>query len=225
MKLCRRSISTNMVRSEERKLFDDVRRAEKKRCDLLLIVRYIQVITVCASNFHMNAEIFKGRRHDQDETAIIAGVLGSVSGLALGLSAFAGGDKVAFPDNWDKGVLTAWSIATTSSNTANSGRRPPRSTPREGQADPAARCSRSCNTRRSSTPPAIRPRTTRAVHQGRSHRLYCDGKRAGWGTEYAADIRDGEWEYQAFTPTRRSTTRPISRRASSATSRMRGRTS
>jgi plastocyanin len=23
-------------------------------------------------------------------------------------------------------------------------------------------------------------------------------KRAGWGTEYAADIRNGEWEYQAF---------------------------
>jgi hypothetical protein len=24
-------------------------------------------------------------------------------------------------------------------------------------------------------------------------------KRAGWGTEYAPDIRNGEWEYQAFT--------------------------
>jgi hypothetical protein len=24
-------------------------------------------------------------------------------------------------------------------------------------------------------------------------------KRTGWGTEYAADIRNGEWEYQAFT--------------------------
>jgi hypothetical protein len=24
-------------------------------------------------------------------------------------------------------------------------------------------------------------------------------KRAGWGTEYAADVRNGEWEYQAFT--------------------------
>jgi len=25
-------------------------------------------------------------------------------------------------------------------------------------------------------------------------------KRAGWGTEYPADLRNGEWEYQAFTP-------------------------
>ena len=24
-------------------------------------------------------------------------------------------------------------------------------------------------------------------------------KRTGWGTEYADDIRNGEWEYQAFT--------------------------
>lgn len=25
-------------------------------------------------------------------------------------------------------------------------------------------------------------------------------KRSGWGTEYPADLRNGEWEYQAFTP-------------------------
>ncbi len=25
-------------------------------------------------------------------------------------------------------------------------------------------------------------------------------KRAGWGAEYADDLRNGEWEYQAFTP-------------------------
>jgi plastocyanin len=28
-------------------------------------------------------------------------------------------------------------------------------------------------------------------------------KRAGWGTEYAADLRNGEWEFQAFTPERK----------------------
>ena len=28
-------------------------------------------------------------------------------------------------------------------------------------------------------------------------------KRAGWGSEYAADIRNGEWEYQVFTPDRK----------------------
>ena len=38
--------------------------------------------------------------------AISAAALGLASGLTLGgLSAFAGGDKVVFPDNWDKGVL------------------------------------------------------------------------------------------------------------------------
>jgi hypothetical protein len=28
-------------------------------------------------------------------------------------------------------------------------------------------------------------------------------KRAGWGTEYADDVRNGEWEYQAFTAERK----------------------
>jgi len=28
-------------------------------------------------------------------------------------------------------------------------------------------------------------------------------KRTGWGTEYPAEIRDGEWEYQAFTADKR----------------------
>ena len=27
-------------------------------------------------------------------------------------------------------------------------------------------------------------------------------KRAGWGAEYPPEIRNGEWEYQAFTPAR-----------------------
>lgn len=27
-------------------------------------------------------------------------------------------------------------------------------------------------------------------------------KRTGWGTEYPDDIRNGDWEYQAFTPTK-----------------------
>ena len=38
--------------------------------------------------------------------AITAAALGLASGVTLGgLSAFAGGDKVVFPENWDKGVL------------------------------------------------------------------------------------------------------------------------
>ena len=52
-------------------------------------------------------------------------------------------------------------------------------------------------------------------------------KRKGWGTEYPDNIRNGEWEYQAFASvTSRSMPRPSSRPASSATSRcLRGRTS
>ena len=45
-------------------------------------------------------------------------------------------------------------------------------------------------------------------------------KRSGWGTEYPDDIRNGEWEYQVFGPTRRSTPKPTLPPASNATSRM-----
>ena len=45
-------------------------------------------------------------RFGSSRLAITAAALGLTSGLTLGgLSAFAGGDKVVFPDNWDKGVL------------------------------------------------------------------------------------------------------------------------
>lgn len=49
-------------------------------------------------------------------------------------------------------------------------------------------------------------------------------KRTGWGAEYPPELRNGEWEYQPSRPTGRSTTRPTSGAASSATSPMRSRT-
>jgi hypothetical protein len=49
-------------------------------------------------------------------------------------------------------------------------------------------------------------------------------KRAGWGAEYPDDLRNGEWEYSAFSVDGSSTTRRTSRRAFSATSRTRTRT-
>lgn len=33
---------------------------------------------------------------------------------------------------------------------------------------------------------------------GELHRYVVMEKRSGWGTEYSEDIRNGEWEYQAF---------------------------
>ena len=46
-------------------------------------------------------------------------------------------------------------------------------------------------------------------------------KRAGFGTEYPPELRNGDWEYAAFSPAGVSMTRPTTRRASNATSRTR----
>jgi len=39
-------------------------------------------------------------------------------------------------------------------------------------------------------------------------------KRTGWGAEYPDDVRNGEWEYSAFTADQNSTTQRTTRRAS-----------
>ena len=44
-------------------------------------------------------------------------------------------------------------------------------------------------------------------------------KRAGWGAEYPDNVRNGEWEYQAFKADKTPTPRPISPPASIVTSR------
>jgi hypothetical protein len=57
---------------------------------------------------------------------VAAVALGSASGALIGYSALAGGDKVAFPENFDKGTLYA-TVATTTSSIVSSMRRRRRS--------------------------------------------------------------------------------------------------
>ncbi len=132
--------------------------------------------------------------------AIIAGALGSASGLALGLSAFAGGDKVAFPENYDKGLLYSvvdrydtkqyrelWSTPA-AVEASRKGEPIPSGTvltlvQYKAQLDAAGNPSKDANGR---------------FLKGDLIAYTVMEKRAGWGTEYAADIRNGEWEYQAF---------------------------
>ena len=44
--------------------------------------------------------------------------------------------------------------------------------------------------------------TMEDYRNGRLHRYVVMEKRAGWGSEYPPDMRNGEWEYQAFNPDR-----------------------
>jgi hypothetical protein len=68
--------------------------------------------------------------------------LGSASGALIGYSALAGGDKVAFPENFDKGTLYATvDRFTTTSSIASSMRRRQRSMRyARGSRSLAARC-------------------------------------------------------------------------------------
>ena len=133
--------------------------------------------------------------------ATIAAALGLSSGLMLGLSAFAGGEKVVFPENWDKGVLyntvdrydvkqyrELWSTAA-AVEAARKGEPIPSGTvltlvQYKAQLDAAGNPTKDDKGR---------------FIKGDLIAYTVMEKRAGWGTEYPAELRNGEWEYQAFT--------------------------
>ena len=134
---------------------------------------------------------------------VAAVALGSASGALIGYSALAGGDKVAFPANYDKGVMY-----TTVDRADNKQYR-------ELFVTPAA----AVEAAKKGAP--LPDGTVLTLVQYRAV-LGADGnptkdangrfskgdivgytvmeKRAGWGAEYPPEIRNGEWEYQAFTP-------------------------
>ncbi len=129
-------------------------------------------------------------------------VLGSASGALLGYSALAGGDKVAFPENFDKGTLYAivdrYDIkqyrelyATPAAVEAvRKGQPIPSGTvltlvQYKAQVDAAGNPTKDANGR---------------FQKGDLVAYAVMEKRAGWGTEYKDDIRNGEWEYQVFGP-------------------------
>jgi hypothetical protein len=134
--------------------------------------------------------------------ALIASALGSASGLVLGLSAFAGGDNVAFPENYDKGVLYSvvdrydtkqyrelWSTPAAVEAARKGGPIPSGTVltlvQYKAQLDAAGNPAKDANGR---------------FLKGDLIAYTVMEKRAGWGAEYPPEIRNGNWEYQAFTP-------------------------
>jgi hypothetical protein len=141
-------------------------------------------------------------KHFKLATAV---ALGSVSGALIGYSALAGGDKVAFPENFDKGTLYA--IVDRHDNkqyrelyatpaaveAARKGQPIPSGTvltlvQYKAQVDAAGNPTKDANGR---------------FQKGDLVAYTVMEKRTGWGTEYADDLRNGEWEYQAFTADRK----------------------
>ena len=134
--------------------------------------------------------------------AITAAALGLAAGLTLGgLAAFAGGDKVVFPENWDKGILY---------NTVDrhdvKQYRELWSTPaaveaaRKGEPIPSGTVLTlvQYNAQLDAAGAPAKDDKGRFI-KGDLIAYTVMEKRAGWGTEYPADLRNGEWEYQAFT--------------------------
>jgi plastocyanin len=132
----------------------------------------------------------------------LAVALGTASGLALGWSAFAGGDKVAYPEGFDKGTMYAqvdrhdikqyrelWATPA-AVEAARKGEPIPSGTvltlvQYKAQLDAAGNPARDAKG---------------SFIKGDLVAYTVMEKRDGWGSEYKDDIRNGEWEYQAFGP-------------------------
>ena len=152
--------------------------------------------------------------------AAIAAVAGL--SLALALQARAGGDKVAFPEDFAKGALY-----TTVDRPDNKQYRelyvtPPSALDAAKKGEPlpsgtvltmvqyAAKLDAAGNPEKDANGRFIKTNVVGYTVME---------KRTGWGAEYPESQRNGEWEYQAFKADKTPTPRPTSPPASTATSR------
>ena len=133
---------------------------------------------------------------------VAAVALGSASGALIGYSALAGGDKVAFPENFDKGTLYA-----TVDRYDNKQYRELYATPaavdavRKGQPIPSGTVLTLVQYKAQLDAAGEPLKDANGRFQKGDLVAYTVmEKRDGWGTEYKDDIRNGEWEYQAFGP-------------------------
>ena len=142
----------------------------------------------------------------QIKTAIVlaCGIVG-LAALGMAVQARAGGDKVAFPENYDKGVMY-----TTVDRADNKQYRELFTTPE------AIEAAKKGEPLPSGTVLTLVQYRAQLDEQGNpkkdSNGRFMKGdllaytvmeKRAGWGAEYPENIRNGEWEYQAFTAERK----------------------
>lgn len=143
-------------------------------------------------------------RHLKAATA--AALLGTACGAAIAFSALAGGEKVAFPEGFDqkdKGALYSivdrydnkqyrelWASPPSVVDLAREGKPIPSGTvltlvQYKAQLDAAGNPIKGPNGR---------------FLKGDLVAYTVMEKRTGWGTEYPDSLRNGEWEYQAFSP-------------------------
>lgn len=128
----------------------------------------------------------------------------AAAALASAPPAFGGGDKVAFPDGFEKGALY-----TTVDRADNKQYRELFTQPSTIDAIKAGKPAPSgavvtlvqYRAQLDTQGNPLRDANGRFV-KGELIGYAVMEKRAGWGAEYPDDVRNGEWEYQAFTATR-----------------------
>ena len=133
----------------------------------------------------------------------VAAAVAAICGLAIGASALhAGGDLVVYPEGYDKGVL----YATIDRYDIKQHRELYSSKAavdavRNGRPIPSGTVLRLVQYKAKVDDKGIPVKGPdgRFVKDGGPLAYTVMEKRAGWGTEYPAEWRNGEWEYQAFT--------------------------
>ena len=126
----------------------------------------------------------------------------AMTASAVAVQVRAGGDKVAFPENFDKGTLYA-----TVDRYDNKQYRELYATPaavdavRKGQPIPSGTVLTLVQYKAQLDAAGNPVKDTNGRFQKGDLIAYTVmEKRDGWGAEYKDDIRNGEWEYQAFGP-------------------------
>jgi hypothetical protein len=129
--------------------------------------------------------------------------LAAIAAVSLSLAVRAGGDKVAFPADYAKGVLY-----TTVDRPDNKQFRELYA-PREaieavkaGKPIPSGTVLTMLNfkAKLGADGNPVKDANGRFIKTDELVGYAVMEKRSGWGSEYPDDIRNGEWEYQAFTP-------------------------
>jgi plastocyanin len=136
------------------------------------------------------------------KSTALAGALGAMVGTLIAVQVRAGGDKVAFPDKWAEGVLYS-----TIDRYDNKQYRELWATPagveaaRKGEPIPSGTVLTLVQYKAQVDDKGVPVKDANGRFQKGDLVAYTVmEKRTGWGTEYPEDIRNGEWEYQAFGP-------------------------
>ena len=132
----------------------------------------------------------------------IAAVTGAAV-VALAMQAYAGGDKIAFPEDYAKGVLY-----TTVDRPDNKqyrelyGPAAALDAAKKGEPLPSGTVLTMLNfkAKLGADGNPEKDGNGRFIKTDELAGYVVMEKRTGWGTEYPDDVRNGEWEYQAFTP-------------------------